>query len=211
MRITALERPPGRKQIQVHFDEGQAMSLEAEVCLRFDLRVGRELSAEQLDAILGAEAQRRCLESALRLLAYRQRTEAELRERLLKKRVASQVVTETIERLRTAGLLDDAQFARNWVEGRNERAPRSRRLIAQELRARGIARTVVERETATVDESEAAYRAAERRARALSQSSYADFRQRVGGLLLRRGFAYDLVRETINRLWQEREEKRRSR
>jgi regulatory protein len=201
MRITTLERRRGQKRITIRFDEGTDVLVGTEVCVQYGLRPGVDLTDSQLTEILHAEAHRDCLESAVRLLSYRQRTEAELRDRLLKKKMSAEVVAETIERLLSAGLLDDTQFARNWVETRDQRAPRSRRLIAQELRARGVARPVIERETAALDENHAAYRAAERRAQTLSGSSYADFRQRIGGLLLRRGFGYETVRETVHRLW----------
>jgi regulatory protein len=112
-------------------------------------------------------------------------------------------VGHTIDRLRSAGLLDDQGFAQNWVESRDQRAPRSRRLTAAELRARGVASAIVEGVTATIDEQGAAYRAAERRARSLSALPYVQFRQRIGGLLLRRGFDYDVVRETVRKLWSD--------
>jgi regulatory protein len=54
-----------------------------------------------------------------------------------------------------------------------------------------------------VDERDAAYRAAERRARALAGSPFQQFQQRVGGLLLRRGFSYEVVHETVSALWKE--------
>lgn len=179
------------------------MVVSLEVCLQRGLRVGDDLTHTQLDELNEAEARRRCLESALRLLSYRQRSEAELRDRLMRKQVPPEIVRDTMERLRSAGLLDDQEFAQNWMENRNQRAPRSRRLAAAELRARGVTRDVVTDVTAAIDERDAAYRAAERRARSLAALPYVEFRQRIGGLLLRRGFNYEIVRETVNGLWRE--------
>ena len=202
MLITALERRPGSKQVRLCLEGDMELILSLEVCLQRGLRAGDDLTRTQLDELNEAEARRHCLESALRLLSYRQRSEAELRDRLLRKRVPPEFVRDTIERLRSAGLLDDQEFARNWVESHNQRAPRSRRLAAAELRARGVARGVVEGVTATIDERDAAYRAAERRAQSLAAKPYIEFRQRIGGLLLRRGFDYEVVRETVQKLWR---------
>jgi regulatory protein len=203
MRITTLERRPGSKQVKVRLDPDIEMVVSLEVCLQRGLRVGDDLTHTQLGELTEAEARRRCLESALRLLSYRPRSEAELRERLMRRRVSPEIVSETIERLRSAGLLDDQEFARTWVESRNQRAPRSRRLVTSELRARGVSRGVVAEAAATIDERDAAYRAAERRALSLAALPYPDFRQRIGGLLLRRGFDYEIVRETVHKLWRE--------
>jgi regulatory protein len=203
MRITALQRLPANKRITVRLEEGTEVTVSLEVCLQRGLRVGDHLTAAELDELTTAEARRRCLESALRLLSYRQRSEAELRDRLSRTRASPDIVGHTIDRLRNAGLLDDEGFAENWVERRDQRAPRSRRLAAAELRARGVASAIVEGVTSTIDERDAAYRAAERRARSLSAVPYVQFRQRIAELLIRRGFDYDVVRETVQRLWSD--------
>jgi hypothetical protein len=52
-----------------------------------------------------------------------------------------------------------------------------------------------------MDETEAAYRAGQKRARSLMSASYPDFQRRVADHLLRRGFAFDLARSTVQRLW----------
>jgi regulatory protein len=204
MRITALERRPRDKHIRVHLDNDTHLSFGREVCLTFALRVGDQINDTQLAAMRDAEARRQCLESALRLLSYRQRSEAELRDRLVRKRVPANIVGDTIQRLRDAGLLDDTQFAQRWVDDRDQRAPRSRRLIAQELRAKGINKETISGATATVDELDAAYRAAERRARSMTSPSHSDFRRRIGDFLIRRGFDYEVVNRTVARLWDER-------
>jgi regulatory protein len=204
MHITALEGRPRAKNIRVHLDDGTQIAVGPEVCRTFALRVGDQINDTQLAAMRDAEARRECLELALRLLSYRQRSEAELRDRLVRKRVPDNIVDDTIQRLRDAGLLDDAQFAQRWVDDRDQRAPRSRRLIAQELRAKGIAKETISGATAAVDEIDAAYRAAERRALSVASVSYSDFRRRIGDFLLRRGFDYEVVNRTVARLWAER-------
>jgi regulatory protein len=203
MRITALERRPGEKRVKLCLDSGHEMAIGLDICVQRGLRVGADLGSSDLTELEEQEAGRLCLESALRLLSYRQRSQAELRERLLRKRIGPEIVAATVERLSSAGLLDDEQFAHSWVESRDIRAPRSRRLIASELRERGVAQDMVDEATSTIDDRDAAHRAAERRARSLTGLPYDKFRQRVGGLLLRRGFDFEVVGETVNRLWRE--------
>jgi regulatory protein len=202
VRISALERRPGKKGVRLCLDEDTEMVISLEVCLQRGLRIGDDLTRTDLDEIRELEERRHCLESALRLLSYRQRSEAELRDRLIRKRVPPEIVGDTIDRLRSAGLLDDLGFARNWVENRNQRSPRSRRLAAAELRAFGVTRPVVDDVTATIDERDAAYRAAERRALSLAAVPYDEFRRRISGFLVRRGFDYEIVKETVQQLWR---------
>ena len=203
MRVTALERKPGGKRVELHLDGEPATALSAEVCLRFGLRVGDELTDAILDDLRDAETRHRALASALRLLSYRPRSEAELRGRLAQKTVAATVIEETIGRLRGAGLLNDEEFARSWVDSRDRTSPRSRRLISSELRAKGVDAGLAAQSVAGADDQDAAYRAAVRRARSRQALPYVEFRRRLGGFLLRRGFEYEVVKRVVARLWQE--------
>jgi regulatory protein len=126
-----------------------------------------------------------------------------MRGALARSRVPAAVLEATLARLRDLGLLDDAEFARSYVEGRDRTSPRSRRLLRSELRARGVDRAALAEPVSEIDEGDAAYRAGEKRARALAQLAYADFRRRLGDYLLRRGFSYETAAATVARVWEE--------
>jgi regulatory protein len=156
-----------------------------------------------LKALEEAEARHSAMATALRLLAYRPRSEKEMRDALSRRRVEPAVLAETMTRLRDLRLLDDADFARSYVDLRDRTSPRGRRLLRSELIARGIDRTATDSPLANIDEADAAYRAASRRARSLSGQAYPDFRRRLGDHLLRRGFGYEVAQATVQRLWAE--------
>jgi len=203
VRIAALERRPRSRRVKCHLEGGQAIFLSQEVCARFQLRVGVELDDDALEELRAAQARHQALESALRLLSYRPRSESEIRTRLRRADTSAEATDETIERLRGAGLIDDEAFAQDWVDGRQSHSPRGRRLLASELRAQGIERQILESAVAGVDDFESAYRAAERRSSSLQSLPYPQFRQRLSGFLLRRGFDYETVRKTVATLWEE--------
>ncbi len=203
MRITSIERQPRRRRASIYLDGRPALALSLEVLTQAGLRTGDEVSAARLEELCQAEARYAALASALRLLSYRARSEAELRQRLARRGTPPPIVDETLARLRDLGLVDNEAFARSWVEGRDQASPRGRRLLAAELRAKGVARQTIQESLAALDEDDAAYRAAARRARSLAALPYTDFRRRLGDFLLRRGFDYEVVRETVARLWQE--------
>ena len=126
-----------------------------------------------------------------------------MREALRKRCFEDDVVDETLARLIDLKLVDDSEFARTYAELRDRSSPRSRRLIAAELRAKGVGRAILEEPLIEIDEADAAYRAAERRARSLATADFADFRRRLGDHLLRRGFSFEVARQTVGRLWSE--------
>ncbi|HEU4759741.1 MAG TPA: regulatory protein RecX, partial [Dehalococcoidia bacterium] len=177
--------------------------LSLEVLAQSGLRAGDGLDAARLDDLRHQEARHDALASALRLLSYRPRSEAELRQRLARRGAPPPIVQQTIDRLRELGLVDDEGFARSWVESRDQASPRSRRLLASELRAKGVARPDADTAVASVDDEDAAYRAGQRRARTVAGLPWPDFQRRLSGFLLRRGFGYETVRTAVARLWQE--------
>ncbi len=203
MRITSIEQLPRKRGYEVRIDHVLVVRLSPDVLVQSQIRPGQEISEERLKAIEGTEARHSALTEALRLLSYRPRSEKEMRDALRRRGVAPELLAETIGRLRELRLLDDADFARTYVDLRDRTAPRGRRLLAQELKARGVNRQTIEAPVAEVNETDAAYRAGVRRAQSLAKLPYADFRRKLGDHLLRRGFGYETARETVGRLWTE--------
>jgi regulatory protein len=111
-----------------------------------------------------------------------------------------------IERLRAESYLDDAEFARFWVEGRQRFSPRSVTVLRQELRRKGLDDSMIAPAVAGLDAEAAAYEAAWPRALRLSSIAATDpilFRRKVGDFLLRRGFDYEVTRRVVSRLLDE--------
>lgn len=203
MRITAIEKQQRRRRANVYVDGRFALALGLEVIAEAGLRAGDEISASRLEVLRQADVRQGALNAALRLLSYRPRSQAEIRSRLARRGLPAAIIDATLERLQSLGLVDDVQFARYWVETRNQSSPRGRRLLAQELRLKGVEREVVGEALAPLSEEDAAYRAASRRAKALKNSDYSTFRRKLADYLLRRGFSLEVVLATVGGLWRE--------
>jgi regulatory protein len=139
----------------------------------------------------------------VRLLARRPRSVSEVRKNLTRKETPEPVIDSAIARLTQLGYLDDEAFARYWMENRDQFKPRGPRALRYELRQKGIARDIIEQVVSDVDPADAAYRAAQDRARRMRGSTRFDFENRVGGFLQRRGFSYGTARDAINRIADE--------
>jgi regulatory protein len=205
MKITGLRAGKGReKRVNVFLDGRPALDLLLEVALKEDLRVGQELSENRLEALAGLDRYQRCLNAAIRYVGYRPRSESEVKQRLLKRGFGSDVAEKAIARLKEMGLVDDTAFARFWIDNRESFSPRSQRLTGLELRRKGLARDIIESVIGEIDESDSAYRAALVKARRLPLDDFQLFRHRLGAYLRRRGFGYDIINETVARVWRER-------
>lgn len=201
-RVTALEpqaKHPNRFNLYV--DDHFALGLSAYVAAR--VRVGQELSAEQLEDLARAEQLEEAHERALRRLEARPRSEAEIRRHLSAKDYTSEIVDQVVDRLKGARLLGDRDFAKFWVENRQVFRPRSARALKYELRRKGVPPGEIARAVDKIDEADSAYRAARPRAERLKGLEAEEFRVKLTGFLARRGFDYQLTRETVMRIWKE--------
>jgi regulatory protein len=84
------------------------------------------------------------LEAAARFLEVRPRSVAEVRRRLRDAGYRPELVEGAVERMVTLGYLDDAAFARTWVESRDRARPRGARALRDELRRKGVAPADIE-------------------------------------------------------------------
>ena len=203
-KITDIRAGKGRgKRLNLFLDGKFAVSLEADVLLEENLRVGQELSEADFETLTRANYFQRCFNAAIHYLGYRPRSESEIRQRLCRRGFNGDSVEAVIARLREQGLINDTAFAQFWKDNRESFSPRSQWLTGSELRRKGVADNIIEQVIRDVDDSGGAHRAALSKARSLPRVDYQEFRRRLGGYLKRRGFGYEVINRTVERIWQE--------
>ncbi len=202
-KITALKvqkRNPQR--VNVYLDGEFAFGLNRLVAAW--LRVGQQLSEAKIASLRAQDAREQAYLRALNLLSYRDRSLQEIRQNLKKHQTPEDVIDEVLQRLQEEGYANDTRFARLWVENRNTFRPRGRRVLAMELRRKGVAPAVIEdilRENEP--EETLALRAGRQRARRYAALDWPAFRRKLTAFLARRGFAYSVVAPVVQQLWQE--------
>ena len=203
--ITALrfqKHTPDR--VNVYLDDLFAFGLPAVAAAR--LRPGQFLSDDAIARLQDVDAEAKAYDRAVRFLAVRPRSQAEVQRHLVQAEVGEAVVEAVLARLAIDGYLNDAEFARYWVENREQFRPKGAQALRSELRGKGLEREVVESAVAGLDEAAAAYKSAQPRAArlaVLAQSDPQGFRRKLGDFLARRGFGYQVVREVVERLMRE--------
>ena len=201
-RITGIEaqkRNPDRVNIQL--DGEFAFGLTRFVAAR--LKIGQELSAEQVASLQADETREQAYQQALLYLSFRPRSVSEIRRNLQKHDIPAPVIDATLERLRTAKLADDSQFARAWVENRAAFRPRGRRALEAELRQKGLSDEATHTALSGLDEETLAYEAGIKKARRLETLPWNEFRTKLSEFLARRGFPYSVISPVVSRIWKE--------
>jgi len=197
--IVAQKKHPNR--VNIHLDGEFAFGL-AKITAAW-LRVGQELDEKKIEQLQAEDARERALQQALLFLSYRARSESEIRQNLRKHEIPETVIEETIGRLRRDGLANDDQFASAWVENRSTFRPRSRRMMALELRQKGLDDESMKSALKDVDDDALAYEAALKRAPRFKSLEWSEFRKKLSDFLARRGFPYSVVAPVVSRIWNE--------
>ncbi len=212
--VTSLAARRGRNErLVVYLDGVRAFEVSTELADRESLRVGAQLDASTIGALLSGDAPYRAREHALRLIALRDRSCYEVSSRLKRDGFASEVVQEVVDWLRGLGYVDDAAFAERYAAEKSRSGWGSRRISA-ELARRGIDRKVAQQVTSAADENGSAtdvakvgVDAALALARRRFASQFATDREtavrRLGGFLSRRGFDWDTIQMVARTLERE--------
>jgi regulatory protein len=140
----------------------------------------------------------------LRLLTVAPRTRTQLADAMRRRGVPDEAAESVLGKFTDAGLIDDAAFARAWVESRHHARGLSRRSLSAELRQRGVDADDISEAVELVDQDREAATARQlvERKLAASRGQPHDTRVRkVAGMLARKGYpsglAFRLIREVL--------------
>lgn len=209
MRITRIETQQKRRdRVNLYADGAFAVGISKETLLRAALRVGDELSPDQLDALRSEEDVFQTRAAALRLLARRPRSERELRDRLREKEHADADIARVLADLRTAGLVNDAAFARTFIRNALTLRPLGEIQLRQKLLIFGIERAIVDdairEELGAVDVDDIALGLVQKYLARTAGRGPADDPQKrrrlASAMLARRGYSWAVITRVLKKL-----------
>jgi len=199
--ITAIKQQKRNPQrVSIYLDGVYAFPL-AKIVAAW-LHVGQELSPEKITALRGEDQAEKVFQRALHFISYRPRSQAEVERNLRKHQVPAPQISPVIERLRAAKLLDDAEFARRWVENRAAFRPRGAYALRLELRQKGVAEASIAQALQGLDETELARLAAMRKTGVLAGLPWLEFRSKLSAFLARRGFGFEVTAQVCREAWE---------
>jgi regulatory protein len=164
-------------------------------------RGARDPEAQALET---RDPEARARQICLRLLTISPRTRAQLAQAMHRGGVPDEAAEAVLNRFTDAGLIDDAAFARAWVESRHHSRGLSKRSLSAELRRHGVDNDEIREAVDVLDpeqEVATARRLVERKlASSRSRPPEARVRQ-AAGMLARKGYppglAFRLIREVM--------------
>ena len=140
---------------------------------------------------------------ALNALVARGKSKGELLAHLKKRGVEDDVAQATIFRLQENGLVNDEEFAKAWTQSRHTSKKLSKRIIAGELRTRGVDQSSIDQALDEIDD-ESEYRTAfslgMKKYNTMSRLEPEVQIRRIQSLLQRKGFSFPTIARVIREL-----------
>ena len=198
MTVTKIE-PVTKTRFRVYLDEQSAFVLYKNELSRYRIEAEGELDEEVYEEIIQKVLLKRAKARALHLLNDMGRTEAGLLQKLKMGGYPDCVIEEAMAYVKSFGYVNDAQYARSFIEGRKTK--KSRRELYAALCRKGIAREEAEqalKECYDGEDSRAAIETLLRKKKFSPDTADYVQKQKMAGYLLRKGFRYDEIRRVMD-------------
>ena len=196
--ICEISKERGRYRVVI--DEAETVLVPASLMRERPLRTGQVIDLAEYDNWLMVRQYRMALDRAVGYLAVRARSQHEIEQKLLQAGYRPCTVEMVLYKLQRENLLDDADFARQWVESRQTHKL-GRNRIAQELRRKGVSQEEAEEALSAIDEEDQLAGAIALAEKAVQRIKPGEDRRkafnRIAAMLARRGYGWDIAREAI--------------
>ncbi len=194
MIVTAIKRQVKRAgRVSIFVDGKYSFGLSDNALLDSKLFVGQELSEREIKQLRQSADEDKIYGNAMRYAAMRLRSRWEIEQYLVRKKCPAPLAESILSKLSEIGLIDDAAFARAWIQNRKLLKPTSRRTILQELHGKRVSEAAIEQAFANEpNDDEAALKQLITKKRA----HYPDD-QKLMQFLARRGFRYEDIKRAL--------------
>lgn len=196
MTITDI-RPRRKGLSQLYIDGEEAMKLDTFTLEANGISVGQSFTDEELYELIKKSEAHRASQKALYLLEYRARSKKELIDKVSEV-APKETAEQTADRMEELGLIDDREFARNFVRTLFSVKKFGKRRVIQELKLKGIDSLIIDEVIEEYDDEPI------EKIKIILNKKYKGFaedekiKRRAVSALQRYGYSFDEIREGMN-------------
>jgi regulatory protein len=197
MKITDIKQQVRRSdRYSIYIDGKFSFALSEAGLLKAGLYIGQEFNKEQVDELKQTAQSDKAYYQSLNYVMIRPRSEWELQQYLKRKDYSPALIEETLNTLSNNGYVDDAKFAKAWVDNRRLLRPTSKRRLISELRAKRVPSDAIDKALAE-DETDELAVLRELIAKKRTQTRYRD-KLKLMQYLSRQGYNYGDIKAALN-------------
>lgn len=196
MKVTRIAtQVKDKNRYSIYVDDSFAFGISESGLLKAGLRLGQELTAEELADYKKDAAADKLYNQVLALLMGRPRSEWELKTYLKRKQIPEEEIDPLLGELRQKGYVDDEDFARRWVENRRLLKTISQRKLQLELKQKRVNDDII-RIVMAEDETRDIDVLREEVQRKRKQTRYQD-NDKLMQYLARQGYRYEDIKTVL--------------
>ena len=159
----------GKGRVELCLNESIRFCLYRKEASAFHLKEASKLTEEEYQQLIHEVIGKRATKRAMHILERQERTEYQLREKLLQNGYPEESIEDAIDYVKHYHYVDDLRYAKTFIRYHQEK--RSRRRLYNDLRQKGISTDVI--------------------TRSLEEEFSSDERQQIMDLIEKKGFSAD--------------------
>lgn len=189
--------PLDKRRKKITFEDGSMLALYGGEIRRYSIEEGADCPEAAIDEIVNQILCKRARERTLYFLKVSDKTEAQVRRKLMEGFYPDRAIEYAVEFAKKYGYIDDERFVRNYLERGKDHKSRSQMVF--ELRQKGVSREILEQALLEnpLDEELAVRRYFERKHICLDESDASEI-MRCKRALMRKGFSFEAVLHVFN-------------
>lgn len=202
MIITDIQQQKKDKSRYSVFIDGEfAFGLIMEDIMYFKLKQGEEIPEEKYKYIMDTTVYIKAQDTAIRFLGYKMRTRKEIEKKLMASEYPEDIIERVIAFLEKYDYVNDRIYCKKYIKETLKLRPKGIFLIKQELKAKGVAESIIDEVLGETEIDE------QSQAEALLMKKYEDFANmdykelnKVYGFLQRKGYSFGIIKEAVSNL-----------
>lgn len=206
-QISAIE--PQKKtpnKFNVYVDGIYRFPISLEDLTKQRLKIGKDITETEIKQFEDISDTGKIFDRVLHFLSYRPRSEKEIRDFLIRKKVDDKKADVVLEKLRKINFINDLEFAKWWVENRLKFRPQGKIVLKLELTKKGIAKEVIDNILDQINPGKqqqiADLLAQKKLLRYKNNLDKKQIYQKLAAFLARRGFDWETIKSAIDTAYQ---------
>lgn len=202
MVITKIEKQrKNSKRVSLFIDGEFACGIYEDTLVKYALKAGDEITKKTIDEIINFDEYLYAKKASFDLLSYRLRSTREIKDKLRAKKISVKTINRTIEHLQEMGLMNDEEFARQFIQSYISTKPKGKNFIRQKLFQKGISKQIADKMLdgiyTNVDEKQIALDVLEKYLKRVRAKDISEKKRKIFSYLASKGFNFDIINEII--------------
>lgn len=200
MEITKIEENKKRPgYFNIYADSDFLCTASKDSIHEYHLCVGMNISTEEARVLVRKLQYKKAMENALNILSKSNKTEYELRKKLVEKEIDEEIIDEIIQRLIELDYINDEKYIEQWIKTNSEKPGANKRVLYNKLRQKGIDRELIETAISAepVDEYASARKLADKKIKTIKGTDK-EKKAKLYVYLMSKGFNSDICYKVVN-------------